>query len=169
MAWLRGKKSQWTTKNLLLILLVIKDIFDRYLAIFGIFWGQFGPLQGQMLLLSFVDFFLWIKVVIVDSWYKQTKIEIVFWNTIYTRANHSEKEVQKCTRNSFIVHTSYRLDVNRSSWSKLFLLHNFMNIDGTTVLFFLSPPLVAGPQKPQKLTTSKIKYKHFGAKILILH
>ena len=45
-----------------------------------------------------------------------------------------------------------------------------MNIDGTTlVLFFLSPPLVAGPQKPQKLTTSKIKYEHFGPKILIPH
>ena len=35
--------------------------------------------------------------------------------------------------------------------------------------FFLSPPLVAGSQKPQKLATSKIKYKHFGPKILILH
>ena len=34
---------------------------------------------------------------------------------------------------------------------------------------FLSPPLVAGPQKPQKLTTSKIKYEHFGPKILIPH
>ena len=118
MAWLRGKKSQWTSKNLLLILLVIKDIFDRYLAIFGIFWGQFGPLQGQMLLLSFVDFFLWIKVVIVDSWYKQTKIEIVFWNTIYTRANHSEKEVQKCARYSFIVHTKVQL-ISKAN-SKLF-------------------------------------------------
>ena len=33
----------------------------------------------------------------------------------------------------------------------------FHDIDGTTlVLFFLSPLLVAGPQKPQKLTTSKI-------------
>jgi hypothetical protein len=43
-----------------------------------------------------------------------------------------------------------------------------MNIDVTTlILFFWSPPLVAGPQKPQKLTTSKIKYKHFGPKILI--
>ena len=119
MAWLRGKKSQWTTKNLLLILLVIKDIFDRYLAIFGIFWGQFGPLQGQMLLLSFVDFFLWIKVVIVDSWYKQTKIEIVFWNTIYTRANHSEKDVQRCTRYSFIVHTKVQL-ISKAN-SKLFI------------------------------------------------
>ena len=34
---------------------------------------------------------------------------------------------------------------------------------------FLSPQLVAGPQKPQKLTTSKIKYEHFGSKILISH
>ena len=49
-----------------------------------------------------------------------------------------------------------------------------MNIDGTTlVLFFLSPPLVAGSQKPQKLTTLKtfwtknfnfsLKNGHFGA------
>ena len=30
--------------------------------------------------------------------------------------------------------------------------------------FFLSPPFVAGPQKPQKLSTSKIKYEHFGQK-----
>ena len=115
---IKGKKSQWTTKPPV-ILLVIKDIFDRYLAIFGIFWGQFGPLQGQMLLLSFVDFFLWIKVVIVDSWYKQTKIEIVFWNTIYTRANHSEKEVQRCTRYSFIVHTKVQL-ISKAN-SKLFI------------------------------------------------
>ena len=119
MAWLREKKIPVNCKNLLLILLVIKDIFDRYLAIFGIFWGQFGPPQGQMLLLSFVDFFLWIKVVIVDSWYKQTKIEIVFWNTIYTRANHSEKEVQKCTRYSFIVHTKVQL-ISKAN-SKLFI------------------------------------------------
>ena len=33
--------------------------------------------------------------------------------------------------------------------------------------FFLSPWRVAGPLKPQKLTTSKIKYEHFGPKILI--
>jgi hypothetical protein len=45
-----------------------------------------------------------------------------------------------------------------------------MNIDGTTlVLFFLSPRLVAGPRQPQKLTTSKIKYEHFGPKFLIPH
>ena len=35
--------------------------------------------------------------------------------------------------------------------------------------FFLSPRLVAGPRKPQKLTTSKIKYEHFGTKIIIPH
>ena len=34
---------------------------------------------------------------------------------------------------------------------------------------FLSPWLVAGPRKPQKLTTSKIKYEHFGPKFLIPH
>ena len=45
-----------------------------------------------------------------------------------------------------------------------------MNIDGMTlVIFFLSPRLVAGPRKPQKLTTSKIKYEHFGPNILVPH
>ena len=29
--------------------------------------------------------------------------------------------------------------VNRSSWSKLFLLQNFMNIDGTTLILFFRP------------------------------
>jgi hypothetical protein len=44
----------------------------------------------------------------------------------------------------------------------LFLLQNFMNIDGTTlILFFSSPPFSAGPQKPQTLTPSKIKYENF--------
>ena len=92
---IKGKKSQWTTKNLLLILLVIKDIFDRYLAIFGIFWGHFGPHKAKCCCCHLSIFSYESKVVIVDSWYKQTKIEIVFWNTIYTRANHSEKEVQR--------------------------------------------------------------------------
>jgi hypothetical protein len=41
----------------------------------------------------------------------------------------------------------------------LFLLQNFMNIDGTTLfLFFLSPRFSAGPKKPQTLTASKSKY-----------
>jgi hypothetical protein len=35
--------------------------------------------------------------------------------------------------------------------------------------FFLSPPLVAGPQKPQTLTASKPKYENFGPKIQIPH
>ena len=49
----------------------------------------------------------------------------------------------------FNVHMYYKsYGVNRSSWSKLFLLQNFMNIDGTTLFsFFLSPPLCAVPQK----------------------
>ena len=35
-----------------------------------------------------------------------------------------------------------------------------MNIDATTlILFFSSPPINAGPQKPQTLTASKIKYE----------
>ena len=43
-----------------------------------------------------------------------------------------------------------------------------MNIDGTMlILFFLSPRLVAGPQKPQTLTVSKPKYENFGQKIQI--
>ena len=41
-----------------------------------------------------------------------------------------------------------------------------MNIDGMTlILFFSSPPFSAGPQKPQTLTASKIKYEKFGPKI----
>ena len=52
--------------------------------------------------------------------------------------------------------------VNQSSGSKLFLLQNFKNIDGTTlILFFSSPPFNAGPQKPQTLTALKIKYDNF--------
>jgi hypothetical protein len=36
-----------------------------------------------------------------------------------------------------------------------------MNIDGKTlILFFSSPPFSAGPQKPQTLTPSKIKYEN---------
>ena len=52
--------------------------------------------------------------------------------------------------------------VNRSSLFTLFLLQNFMNIDGTTlILFFSSPPFSAGPQKPRTSTASKIKYEKF--------
>ena len=41
-----------------------------------------------------------------------------------------------------------------------------MNIDGTTlILFTLSPPFNARPQKPQALTASKIKYENFCSKI----
>ena len=53
--------------------------------------------------------------------------------------------------------------------SKLFLLQNFMNIDAMTlILFFLSPWLVEGPQKPQTLTASKPRYEDFGPKIKFL-
>ena len=39
----------------------------------------------------------------------------------------------------------------------LFLLQNFMNIDGTTmILFVLSPPLAAGPQRGQKKNISVV-------------
>ena len=63
--------------------------------------------------------------------------------------------------------------VNRSSLFPLFLLQNFMNIDGMTlILFFLSPPFSAGPQKPRTLTASKIKCeifkKPFIAKITLV-
>ena len=38
-----------------------------------------------------------------------------------------------------------------------------MNINGTTLfLFSLSPPVSAGPQKPQTLNASKTKYERFG-------
>ena len=41
---------------------------------------------------------------------------------------------------------------------------------GTTLFSSKSFPLIsAGPQKPQKLTASKIKYEKFGPKILIPH
>ena len=39
----------------------------------------------------------------------------------------------------------------------------------TDLLFLKLLPIIAsGPQKPQKLTASKIKYENFGPKILIL-
>ena len=45
-----------------------------------------------------------------------------------------------------------------------------MNINGITlVLSYFSPQVSAGPQKPQTLTASKIKYEKFGPKILIPH
>ena len=48
---------------------------------------------------------------------------------------------------------------------KLFLLQNFMSIDGTTLIFiFWFPQLSAGPQKPQTLTASKTKYEKFRPK-----
>ena len=46
-----------------------------------------------------------------------------------------------------------------------------MNINGTTLfLFFLSPRVSGGPQKPQTmaLTASKSKYEKFGQKIKCL-
>ena len=60
--------------------------------------------------------------------------------------------------------------VNRSSYSKMFLLQNFMNIDGTSLkTFFWFQQLSAGTQKSQTLTASKTKYEKFGPKILIPH
>ena len=66
----------------------------------------------------------------------------------------SDGNVPNVSATIYAVFGKYLLDVNRSSWSKLFLLQNFMSIDGKTlVLFFLSPPLVAG-----SLEASKIDY-----------
>ena len=56
------------------------------------------------------------------------------------------------------LHTKYQMSCafNRSSYSKLFLLQNFMNINGTTLfLFFLFHRVSGGPQQ-QDLTTLSI-------------
>ena len=58
--------------------------------------------------------------------------------------------------------------VNRSSLFKLFLLQNCLKINGTTLFSSKSFPLIsAGPQKPQKLTASKIKYEKFGPIVVV--
>ena len=45
-----------------------------------------------------------------------------------------------------------------------------MNINGTMLfLFFLSPRVSGGPQKPQTMTASKSKYEKLGPKILNPH
>ena len=101
MVWLREKNPS-ELQNLLLSFLWSKtfltDIWP-FLAFLRSIW----PPQAKCCCCHLSIFFLWIKVVLVDSWYKQTKIEIVFWNTIYTRADHSKDLVQKCTRYSFII------------------------------------------------------------------
>ena len=49
---------------------------------------------------------------------------------------------------------------------KWLVLQNCMKINKTTLFSSKSFPLIsAGPQKPQKLTASKIKYERFGPKI----
>ena len=59
--------------------------------------------------------------------------------------------------------------VKQSSLFKWPLLQNCLKINGTTLFSSKSFPLIsAGPQKPQKLTASKIKYEKFGSKILIM-
>ena len=47
------------------------------------------------------------------------------------------------------------------------LIQNCLKINGTTFFFEIVPSLCFGPQKPQKLTASKIKYESFGPKFLI--
>ena len=52
--------------------------------------------------------------------------------------------------------------VNRSSLFKWLLLKNCLKINGMTLFSSKSFSLIsAGPQKPQKLTASKIKYENF--------
>ena len=58
--------------------------------------------------------------------------------------------------------------VNQSWLHKWLLFQNCLKINGTTLFSSESfPPISAGPQKPQKLSASKIKYEKFGPKILI--
>ena len=53
-----------------------------------------------------------------------------------------------CLGASTIITYQVRIRCLTVSWYKLFLLQNFMNIDGRTlILFFSSPPFNAGPQK----------------------
>ena len=70
----------------------------------------------------------------------------------------------KCNMNTNY-YTSY--GVNQSSWSKFFLLRNFMNINGITLFFFfLSPSLCA---RPGLFTASKIEHDNFWTNIQILY
>ena len=49
---------------------------------------------------------------------------------------------------------------NQAIPSCFYILQNFMNINGTMLfLFYLSPGVSAGPQKPQTSTASKTKYE----------
>ena len=66
---------------------------------------------------------------------------------------------------------TYVLDVsgvNESSRIKWLQLQNCLKITETTFISSkLFPRISAGPQKPQKLTSLKIKSEKFGPKILI--
>ena len=54
-----------------------------------------------------------------------------------------------------------------SSWSKFFYFRiSWILMEWHCFFVFLSPPLCAGPQKPQKLTASKIEYENFWPKNL---
>ena len=68
---------------------------------------------------------------------------------------------------------TYILDVLWSQpikQNQVFLLQNCLKINGTTLFSSKLFRLISiGPQKPQKLTASKIKYEKFGPKILIPH
>ena len=53
--------------------------------------------------------------------------------------------------------------VNQSSWSKLFLLQNYMNIDGTTlILFFSSHTFTGSPVK--QLSLKQLPFKKANSK-----
>ena len=76
-----------------------------------------------------------------------------FHGSLYCRAVYNAERLifHDLKAFQYIISTStYQTScaVNRSSSSKLFLLQNFMNIDGTTLkTFFWFLPLAVGPQK----------------------
>ena len=78
----------------------------------------------------------------------------------------TEEGVAEVSAHHYIYQTS--CGVNGSSLFKWLLIQNCMRINGMTFFSLKLFPLIAsGPQKPQKLTASKIKYESFGPKILI--
>ena len=70
----------------------------------------------------------------------------------------------------FIVIRRLMGSTDQADPSCFYVLQNFMNINGTALfLFFLSPRVSGGPQKPQTMSASKSKYEKFGPKIQIPH
>ena len=93
--------------KLTLVILHICDqrlSFDRNLAFLTSIWHpKAGHLQLQPRRRPVIFRFFPMNLVIVDRRYVGWKKSIVFWNTIYTLANHSKscKEVQICIANLF--------------------------------------------------------------------